>query len=336
MLSDFMLFQDERLRKALETLCLALIKTAAPHRDTLHLRVDMRQADGKMAVLFTSGSPEQRLIYTTLVPDSVADAAYGVVEYFLVQYTNTFTGFELLLSRGENQKWTPTYHLLMEPGSQWQNLPQIALRVCGHGFSLTPNQAAIFRWRCDESASLLVATARPGDISLNVVKKLQIDYSENKFEVRLAEGVAGIEQVLEACEGPFYPGWTIETPAFWVSWPALLDLRSPLASQTRFEFVDDFDSLVFIQGPFKVDEISLDDLAGEGQSEVGRGNSPAGHKWVEFAYQLEQDLWRQRQYLSFASADASFVVTAQCLKDRTTEIFACADTVVDSLKPQQI
>lgn len=100
MLSDFMLFQDERLRKALETLCLALIKTAAPHRDTLHLRVDMRQADGKMAVLFTSGSPEQRLIYTTLVPDSVADAAYGVVEYFLVQYTNTFTGFELLLSRG--------------------------------------------------------------------------------------------------------------------------------------------------------------------------------------------------------------------------------------------
>jgi hypothetical protein len=181
-----------------------------------------------------------------------------------------------------------------------------------------------------------VATARPGDISLNVVKKLQIDYSENKFEVRLAEGVAGIEQVLEACEGPFYLGWTIETPAFWVSWPALLDLRSPLASQTRFEFVDDFDSLVFIQGPFKVDDISLGELAGEGQTEIGRGNSPAGHKWVEFAYQVEQDLWRQRQYLSLASADVSFVVTAQCLKERTKEIFASADVVVDSLKPQQI
>ena len=332
MLSEYLFKNDLPLQLVVENLLKALIATAAPHRDVLHLLVEIRDADGKKAVLFTSGSPAQPSAYSTLVPDVVAEAAYAVAEFFLQKYTDSFTGYEVLLSR-DGSVWQPDFHLLLEPGARWSELPRIPLRVCGHGFSLTPNLSTLYRWRSDSVNSRLVATSRPADMNLNAVKKIQVDYGADKFEVLAGEGVSRIEQVLEACEGPFYTDWIIETPDFWIAWPESLDLRSPLASRTRFELADDANSLLFLQGPFEHSEVSLDDMVAEGQVEVGRGVSPAGHHFVELSYSIEEAHWLQRQYLNLSSAQAAYVVTCQSLAEHRQHVFDCADLVVDSLKP---
>lgn len=331
MLSDFVLEQDSTLKGVLESLCEALIRTAAAGRETLHLRVDIREFDGKKAVLFTSGSPEQKNAYTTMVPDLVAERAYAAAEYFISKYTESFSGFELLL-RKQGSIWRPSYHLLIEPSPDW-DLPQTQLRVCGHGFSLVPNRLNLFRWRYEPSAARLIATCRPSTMNLNIVKKIQIDYAEGKFEVRLGEGVAAVEQVLEVSEGPFYPFWLLETPAFWLRWPEQMELCSPLASQTRFEFVDDAGSILFVQGPFLHDEVVLSDLIGEGQTESFRGESAGRHQFVEFSYRVDENDWLQRHYLNRSAFQHTFVITAQAQKENATRVFAAADLVVDSLKP---
>jgi len=146
----------------------------------------------------------------------------------------------------------------------------------------------------------------------------------------LGEGVAKAEEVIQVAEGPGANQWVIETPAFHAVWPEELDLRYPLASRTHFDLLGPDDSIIFVQGPVPNRNI-LDEMAVEGQTEIGRGKTPSGHEWIELGYGVGGAQWRQRHFTRVVSRSMAFVVTAQCLQAHQERIFRSASELTESL-----
>jgi hypothetical protein len=146
----------------------------------------------------------------------------------------------------------------------------------------------------------------------------------------LGEGVAKTEEVIQVSEGPGLNQWMIDTPAFHALWPEGLDLRSPLASKTRFDLLGPDDAIVFVQGPLPNRNL-LDEMADDGQKEIGRGKTPSGHEWIELGYGVEGAQWRQRHYTRFVSRSMAFIVTAQCLQSHAEQMFRSSSDLTDSL-----
>ena len=305
----------------------ALIDAPPEHHSVIHLLVEARNANGKTSILFTFGSPELPGEYSTLVPDPIANASFHVIS-LLLQEDDRVPGFEVVLRKTGATKWDTDFHRLDEPGPQWSNLPRHPLRVCGHGFSFAPPQGAVFRWARNSNPPAIIAAARKGNSP--TFKRVQITFSELGPRLLLGEGVAQAEDVIQMSEGPGSNPWVIETPAFHAVWPEGLDLRSPLASKTHFDLLGPDDALIFVQGPVPNENI-LDEMAADGQTEIGRGKTPLGHEWIELGYRIGGAQWRQRHYTRVVSRSMAFVVTAQCLQSHAELVFRSSSELTESL-----
>ena len=139
-----------------------------------------------------------------------------------------------------------------------------------------------------------------------------------------------VEEVIQVSEGPGANQWVIETPAFHALWPEGLDLRSPLASKTRFDLLGPDDAILFVQGPVPNRNL-LDEMADDGQTEIGRGKTPSGHEWIDLGYEAGGSQWRQRHYTRAVSGSKVFVVTAQCLESHAEQMFRSSNEFTESV-----
>lgn len=319
---------EPALQQGMGNLIEALIQAAPEHYAMIHLLVEARTADGKTSILFTHGSPVLLDEYSTLVSDSIANAAFQVMA-FLLQQDDRIPGIEVVLRKTGGKKWDVDFRRLDELDSQWPTLPRYPLRVCGYGLSLAPPPDATFRWARNPNPPAIIAAARkPSNAPF---KYVQVTLANPGPRISLREGVAKAEEVIQISDGPVTSQWTIETPAFHAIWPAGFDLRSPLASKTHFDLVGVDDTLLFVQGPVPGERL-LDGMAAEGQTETGRGKTPAGHEWIELGYEVGGTQWRQRHYARRISPSMSFVITAQCLRSAAEKVFQSSSEFTDSLK----
>jgi hypothetical protein len=264
------------LQQYMGNLFQALIDAPPKHHSMIHLLVEARKAGGRTSILFTYGSPELPSEYSTLVPDEVANGAFQVISSLLQQDDRT-PGFEVVMRKTAGTKWDTDFHRLDEPGPQWSTLPRYALRVCGYGFSLAPPRDTVFRWARNRNPPAIMAAARKGTNA--TFKRVQITLADSGPRMLLGEGVAKAEEVIQISEGPATNRWMIETPVFHVAWPEGLDLRYPMASKTRFDLLDEDNTLIFIQGPVLNGNL-LDEMAADGQKESGRGKTPSDHRRI--------------------------------------------------------
>jgi len=322
------LLREPELQKRMGGLVEALIQSAAGKSTVIHLVVEARNIDGNVSILFTLGSPARPDEYSTLVSDRVSDAAFGVMD-FLLQQDEHYPGFEAVLRNKDLPSWDSDFHGLDEPGPQWENLPRCPIRICGHGLSVAPRPGSIFRWSIHPDPPGIVAAS--GKSAEGPFRQAQVILGDAGPRVALGYGVGRAEEVLEVSEGPVTSRWTIETPMLRLIWPEGLQLRSPLASKTSFDLVGTDDAMVFVQGPVTGDRL-LEGMAAQGQTEIGRGKTPAGHDWIELGYEFGGAPWRQRHHLRADAGSASFVITAQCLETAAEYTFAAAGEVTDSLE----
>jgi len=321
------IFDQPALQQSLGGLFQALLQAPPDRYSVIHLLVEARRASGQTSILFTLGSPELPGEYSTIVPDAIANAAFHVIN-LLLQEDDRVPGFEVLLRKTGATKWDTDFHRLDEPGPQWTNLPRYPLRVCGYGFSLAPPQDVVFRWARNRNPHAIIAAARQSTSA--PFKTVQITFADSGPRILLRDGAAKAEEVIQVSEGPGGNQWVIETPAFQAVWPEGLDLRSPLASKTRFDLLGPNDALIFVQGPVPNRNI-LDEMAADGQKEIGRGKTPSGHEWIELAYGFRGAQWRQRHYVRAVSRSMAFVVTAQCLQSHSEQIFRSSTELTESL-----
>ena len=330
-LDDTILAHPQLLMKPMNALVQTLADSAPRHHSLLHLIADVRTENGRTSILFTHGSPLEPNEYTTLVPDNIAHASFALIDP-LLRLDAAFPGFEILLRKTSPEKWNVKFRRLDQPGVDFLDLPRCPLRLCGYGLSLVPLTNATFRWMRNTNPPGVIASGRGS--GAQEAKQVQIILGDNGNQLTLGAGVRKAEEVVEVAEGPDARQWIIETPLFRAAWPNGLDLRSPLASRTRFDLVgpQPDGTLVFVQEPGHCDERVLDSMAAEGQSEAGRGKTSAGHTWIELRYEFQGTPWRQRHYARKLSPKRCFVVTAQCPEANAATIFAAAQELTDSLR----
>jgi hypothetical protein len=155
-----------------------------------------------------------------------------------------------------------------------------------------PLVGTTFRWVRNANPPGVIAAARGSDLQ-GPVKQVQVILDDAGSKLALGQGVTKTAEVLEVGEGSDARQWIIETPLFCAVWPSGLDLRSPLASKTRFDLVgpQEDGTLVFVQSPSRADDRVLDSMAAEGQREVARGKTSAGRPWIELYYEFEGTPW---------------------------------------------
>jgi hypothetical protein len=324
------LMLDPALQKTVGNLVTALVEAAPSHYAMLHLIAEVRpSSSGAVSVLFTHGSPVLLNEYSTNVPDSIANASYGVIEAFRQRHGEKFPGVELVLRKTADNKWDLDMRSLDDQsGAQWSNLPRYPLRIVGHGLSLAPPPDTVFRWQFNTNPPGIIASIQ-GDA--NTVKRAQIILNGQEPQIALSDGVKSAAEVIQICEGPKSDVWTIETPKFSIRWPAGFDLRFPLASKTSFDLLGvENGSMIFIQGPLPNEELA-DGMGAPGQTEVATGKTPSGYSWTEYAYEAEGKSWRQRHYTRQASSRFSFVISSQAPADKAESTFLAANEVTDSL-----
>lgn len=317
---------QQRMGALIEALC-----SAAPdHYAMLHLLVEARKTNGQISVLFTHGSPVLLNEYSTVVPDSISNAAFSVVDWWLHQDDN-FPGFEVVLRKTASRKWDVDARRLDERAAQWPKMPRYPIRICGYGLSLAPPPDTVFRWQHNANPpGIIASTLNPADPKKSP-RRVQVILSEAGHQLGLGHEVEKAEEVIQISEGPRAEQWTIETPIFRTVWPAGLDLRYPLASKTRFDLLGPDDAIVFVQSPVADDPQILDTMRAEGQTEVARGKTSAGHPWIELAYEFQGSKWRQRHYARAFSPQTCFVVTAQSLRPAAEGIFRASDDVTNAV-----
>ena len=330
-MDEAILANPQLLMQPMNALVQTLAQFAPRHSSLLHLIADVRTENGKRSILFTHGSPLEPSEYTTLVNDNIAHASFAVIDPML-RLDALFPGFEILLRKTSPDKWNVKFHRLDQPGVEFSDLPRCPLRLCGYGLSLVPLMNVNFRWMRNTNPPGVIVAARGTDAQ-EPAKQVQIILRDTGSQMVLGQGVNKAEEVVEVAEGPDAHEWMIETPLFCAAWPKELDLRSPLASKTHFDLVgpQPDGTLMFVQDPCRGDESVLDTMAAEGQEEVARGKTSAGHAWIELRYELEGTPWRQRHYARRLSPERCFVVTAQCPQASGAMIFAAADELTNSL-----
>jgi hypothetical protein len=321
------LLEQPALQQCMGSLIEGLIQAAPEHYSMIHLLVETRRANGKTSILFTYGSPVLLNEYSTLVPDSIANAAFRAMDLLLRQ-DDSVPGFEVVLRKTAATKWDADAHRLDEPDTHQPRFPRYPLRVCGYGFSLAPPPDTVFRWARNLNPPAIMAAARKS--SNAPFKQVQITFAESGPRVLLRDGVGKAEEVIQLSEGPKTSQWVIETPAFHAIWPEGFDLRYPLASKTRFDLLGADDTIIFVQDPVSNEKL-LDGMAAEGQTETGLGKTPSGHEWIELGYEVEGTQWRQRHYTRHVSRSMSFVITAQCLQSLAHKVFQSSGELADSL-----
>jgi hypothetical protein len=166
-----------------------------------------------------------------------------------------FPGFEILLRKTSPENWNVKFHRLDQPGPEFSDLPRCPLRLCGYGLSLVPLVGTTFRWVRNANPPGVIAAARGSDLQ-GPVKQVQVILDDAGSKLALGQGVTKTAEVLEVGEGSDARQWIIETPLFCAVWPSGLDLRSPLASKTRFDLVgpQEDGTLVFVQSPSRADD----------------------------------------------------------------------------------
>jgi hypothetical protein len=329
-MDETILANPQLLMQPMNALVQTLTQGAPKHSSLLHLIADVRTENGRISILFTHGSPLEPNGYTTLIPDNIAHASFAVIDPML-RLDVAFPGFEILLRKTSPEKWNVKFHRLDQPGLEFSDLPRCPLRLCGYGVSLAPSMNTTFRWMRNVNPPGVIAAARDSDTQ-EQVKQVQVILGDTGRQLVLGQGVRKAAEVVEVAEGTDARQWIIETPQFCAAWPNGLDLRSPLASKTRFDLVgpQPDGTLVFVQGPSGQDEYVLDTMAAKGQTEMARGKTSAGHAWIELSYDFQGTPWRQRHYVRRVS-QRCFVVTAQCPEAAAETIFAAADDLTNSL-----
>jgi hypothetical protein len=309
----------------------ALTAAAPEHYAMLHLRAEVRKAEGRTSILFTHGTPVLLGEYSTLVPESIANAAFAVIDP-LLREDDSFPGFEVVLRKTAAKQWNLDFHRLDEAGPQWSDLPRYPFRICGYGFSLAPAPNTIFRWKRTASPPGIIASTAEEIDSKSPAKAVQVMFTDAGPKLVLGQGVAKAEEVIQVSEGPDSKRWTIETPIYHSVWPDGFEFRYPLDKKTRFDLVGPDSAFIFVQGPVAIETQLLDTMAEPGQTVIGRGKTSAGHEWLEIDYEARGSKWRKRHYARNISAKMCFVVTAQCLESHAEKFVRTADEVTDSLE----
>jgi hypothetical protein len=319
---------DPALQPHMTRLVEALIQSAPEHDSAIHLLVEVRKVNGKTFILYTHGSPASPGSYTTLVPQDISNAATPLIHY-LLRHEGEVPGYEVVLRKSAGAAWSTDFRRLdEEPGPQWADLPRYPLRVFGKGLSLAPRPDTIFRWSHSKNPPSIIAIARKN--SDEPFRQVQVTLTNPTPGIILGKGVTSAEQVIEISAGPSTKLWKIETAAFQAIWPEGFDLRCPLTPNSLLDLVNGENSLIFVQGPVSI-ENPLENLAAEGQTETARGETPGGHPWIEFSYDLGRVQWRQRHYARFVSPSRSFMVTAQCPLSGAEQTFLLSSWFTDSL-----
>ena len=330
-MDEAILANPQLLMQPMNALVQTLTQLAPRHPSLLHLIADVRTENGRTSILFTHGSPVEPNEYTSLVNDNIAHASFAVIDPML-RLDALFPGFEILLRKITPENWNVKFHRLDQPGAEFSDLPRFPVRLCGYGLSLVPPMKMTFRCMHKTNPPGAIVAARGSDAQ-KPAKQVQIILGETGSQLVLGQGVNKAEEAVEVAEGPDAQQWIIETPLFYAAWPKGLDLRSPLASKTRFDLVgpQPDGALVFVQDPGHCDERVLDTMAAEGQKEGARGETCAGHAWIELRYEFQGTPWQQRHYVRRLSAKRCFIVTAQCPQTVSAMIFAAADELTNSL-----
>ena len=330
-MDDTILANPQLLMQPMNALVQTLMQFAPRHCSLLHLIADVRTENGRSSILFTHGSPLEPSDYTTLVNNDIAHASFAIIDPML-RLDAAFPGFEILLRKTAPEKWNVKFHRLDQPSVEFSDLPRCPLRLCGYGLSLVPRMNMTFRWMRNTNPPGVIVAARGSD-EQEPVKQVQVILGDSGSQLTLGQGISNAEDVIEVGEGPDPRQWIIETPLFCAAWPNGLDLRSPLASKTRFDLVgpQSDGTLVFVQDPSHCDERVLDTMAAEGQKEVARGKTSAGHAWIELSYEFQGTPWRQRHYVRRLSPQRCFVVTAQCPEAASAMVFGAGDELTNSL-----
>jgi hypothetical protein len=151
-------------------------------------------------------------------------------------------------------------------------------------------------------------------------------------EVRLRAGLAPrMDADGSLLLGPDTEAWKVETSLFRCPWPEGLVLASAEAGAPGpFEFLGPRDAVLFFAGPFKREELPpVAELVGEGQRVLGTG-ALGEAPYVDVAYSVEGEDWRQRHVLLALSSDGAqvLVLTAQAREAGMPALLAQAEALV--------
>ena len=296
--------------------------------EDVHLILEARRSRGGLAGLFTLGKPAIRHCYTTLVEDSVAEPAFRLLMNFLEERGESYSGFEILLEKLDDGRWSVSFRHLDEP-EDGPSLPRYPVRICGHGFSLAPPAGQVFRWVQTTDPLGILASLRNDQGGADRVK---LEFGAGDPVIQ-SNGNFDWQKVVQMCEGPHLDEWWVEVRGFRFAWPLGVDARYPVSTGKQVELLGRDDSMIFMQGPLRQGVVDMNDMGAPDQREVGRGKTPKGAAWVEFEYEAEGKTWRQRQHLTGCGSGYEVVVTAQGPLDCAGEIFKAAEKVADSLLP---
>lgn len=243
--------------------------------------------------------------------------------------------------------------------------PSFSLDITGFGVTMKPtlpigvahldNGTLIFgshvkaavQLRDDDLQNVIV---KPGEKPTGVFKKftmseqpLMIGYSTGQAattQFALAPGMSGYEALIADVRTNDSPAeWAIVTNDYTIRWPAMFTLRgdgvlAPGSHPFELGWFGWIESMMWLQGPLTGAEIPTpESLAAPGITVSARGDEVGTVKnvtWVEYAYQHNDVLWRQRTYWIPFQGDTVYLLRAQSRASDMAKVFPAATLVATS------
>ena len=248
--------------------------------------------------------------------------------------------------------------------------PSFALDITGFGVTMTPtlpiavahldNGTLIFGSHVKAAVQLRDGDlknviVKPGEKPTGVFKKftmseqpLMIGYSTGQAattQLALAPGMSSYDALITDVRTVDSPAeWTIITNDFTIRWPAMFTLRgngvlAPGSRSFELGWYGWTESMMWLQGPLTGAEIPTpESLAAPGMLVSARGDEVGtvnNVTWVEYAYQHDNVLWRQRTYWIPHHANTIYVLRAQSRVSEMAKVFPAATLVAISFRPRR-
>ena len=249
--------------------------------------------------------------------------------------------------------------------------PSFTLDITGFGVTLKPTlpigvahldndtlifgsiavKAATVQLRVGELQNVIV---RPGEKPTGVFKKftmsqqpLMFGYSTGQAattQLALAPGMSSYDALIADVRTLDSPAeWTIVTNDYTIRWPAMFTLRAaggldPASWPFELGWNGSSESMMWLQGPRSGAEIPTpESLVAPGMIVSAHGDELGTVKnvmWVEYAYQHNDVLWRQRTYWIPFRADSIYLLRAQSPVSEMAKVFPAATLVATSFRPR--
>ena len=195
-------------------------------------------------------------------------------------------------------------------------------RLSGFGWTMVPLAPFRIERIAYQSRSIIAAHR-----SAKGARRAAMAFDSAEPVVRLDEGTASLDEVLELVRGVDCDYWRVETSVYSVRWPDGFAVSS-ISDPPGFEFVGPEGILLFLQGPFERQNLpALAEMAVLGQSIAA-----IGPNWVQLGYLLEGTPWQQTHHVVPYGTDFVVVTSQAPLKMRVLADAACSG-VAESLTP---